>query len=147
MSDQAATALPSPAPSTTPTEHRGWALKMIFWSAALAAFLLGGAWCAANWKVFHLAYCKHLIYSNDEWTQTSGLDKLGKVHFNASMSKEVVLNAMSRLGLKTAPFPSKIYGADEARVIFFDGPERRRFPFWAWVIFNQGHYVGIRTCH
>ncbi len=54
-------------------EHRGWSVRMIAWSAALAAFLSLAAWGAANWRAFHLAYCRHLLRSDDVAQQGRGL--------------------------------------------------------------------------
>jgi len=93
----------SDAPLAVPpaAEHRGWSLKMILWSAALAAVLLLAAWGAANWKVFHLAYCKHLIGSNDLEKRHRGIYMVLRTHVRPGMTCEQVNNLLSPINIET----------------------------------------------
>jgi hypothetical protein len=93
MADRPVNNTASPAPSAA--EHRGWSVKMIAWSAALAAFLLLAAWGAANWRVFHLAYCKHLLRSGDPAKVAKALRLIPKFdHVRVGMTYQEVCKIM-----------------------------------------------------
>jgi len=87
-----------PAPSAA--EHRGWSRKMILWSAALAAFLLLAAWGAANWRVFHLVYCRHLMASKDDEAQSKAIDLILQYHLRKGMTVEQVRAVLRPTELK-----------------------------------------------
>ena len=125
----------SDAPPTAPpaAEHRGWSRKMVLWSAALAAFLLLAAWGAANWKVFHLAYCKHLISSSDPEKQYRGMELIEKHHLRKGMTLEEVRKIMAPLQLRKgeADGDLQIYtAANSATEIMFDFDERGHLTDW-----------------
>ena len=83
---------------------------MILWSAALAAFLLLSVWGAANWKAFHLVYCKSLINSPVAEKQLSGLQKLVATHFCIGMSRERIATLL---------YPLKMSDADISQALLF----------------------------
>ena len=78
---------PSRAEGTKAEELSGWSRRMIAWSAALAAFLFLAAWGAANWRALHLAYCRHLLRSDDVAKQGQGLLRIYDVkHLRPGLS-------------------------------------------------------------
>jgi hypothetical protein len=123
--------VPSPAPPTV--EHRGWSRRMVFWSVALAAFLLASAWGAANWKVFHLAYCKHLMKSTDPADQLKGTELVLQMHLSRGMTVEEV-----RKTLRPTKFEmtTVIYGKAD-----LPGFVENRYSGWTLEFDPAGHYV------
>jgi len=115
-------------------QHPGWSRKMILWSTALAAVLLLGAWGTANWKAFHLAYCKHLMKSSDPSDQSKGVELVLKVHLSRAMSTADV-----RKALYPAEFEMK---TDTLGWTDHPGAEWHRYRGWHIEFDESGHYVG-----
>ncbi len=74
------------APEPKPKRSR----RMVVWLVAVPIVILLLALAGANWKVFHLAYAKHLIASEDAQKQRRGLMMVVKTHLRESMSLEEV---------------------------------------------------------
>ena len=71
---------------------------MIVWSVALAAVLLLAAWGAANWRVFHLAYCRHLLRSGNQEEIAKALRLMPKHgHIHVGMSYQEVCDLLRPL--------------------------------------------------
>ncbi|HOX07929.1 MAG TPA: hypothetical protein PK280_16135 [Planctomycetota bacterium] len=102
---------------------------------------------AVAWKPVHLAWCRHLIDSNEEWTQTRGLDRLGHVHIDKGAGRQEVERVLASAGLVMTHSPEQSYGTMDRYVIGFADPARPRFMFWALVQMEDGRFVGISTCH
>ena len=118
------TALPPTA------EHRGWSRKMILWSVALAAFLLTAAWGAANWKAFHLAYCKHLISSSDPEKQYRGMELIEKRHLRKGMTVDEVRKVMAPLQLRKNAADGDLQSYTVEVIFQFDFDEHGRLTDW-----------------
>ena len=109
------------AGSSPAAEQRGWSVKMIAWSAALAAVLLLTAWGAANWKVFHLAYCKHLLRSMDLEDQGQALKLIEHTHLAAGMSKVQVEQIVSPHPVVSLPSPRAYYDEGYTHAVILPG--------------------------
>ncbi len=75
-----------PAPEPKPKRSR----RMVVWMVAVPIVILLLALAAANWKIFHLAYCKHLIRSSDPKKQTRGIEMVFATHLRKGMKLEEV---------------------------------------------------------
>jgi hypothetical protein len=98
---------PSPASPQEPSPQGGAAVetpkrskRMIFWLVAVPVVMLLLAFAGANWKVFHLAYCKHLMRNADPGTRLDGLQRLGETHLVKGMSREEVSRMVRPLKLE-----------------------------------------------
>ncbi len=67
----------------------------VLWSLVLAAVAFGAAWSAANWKLFHLAYCRRLMASGNEDRQLDGIAKAAATHLRPGLTKEEVKRIFS----------------------------------------------------
>lgn len=86
---------------------------MVFWSVALAALLIAVAWGGANWRMFHLAYCRHLLGSRDPATRQRGIDMVLQTHVRPGMTWEEILRLFGPRGLSCGEFS----GEPKCRVI------------------------------
>ena len=86
----AADSSPDPRPSR----------RMFPWLVGLPAVLLLLAFAGAHWRVFHLAYCKRLFLSANEWDQVRGTYMLPRTHLRTGMSVEEVLGVLDPLPLR-----------------------------------------------
>jgi len=73
---------------------------MIVWLVAAPVVILLLALAGANWKTFHLAYCKHLMSSDDPMTQGRGLARVIMTHMRQGMSKSQVERLVRPLVLR-----------------------------------------------
>jgi hypothetical protein len=62
---------------------------MIWWLVVMPVALLLLAWGGANWKVFHLMYCKHLLAGSPQ-EQRRGIALVEKHHLSVGMSIDEV---------------------------------------------------------
>jgi hypothetical protein len=83
---------------------------MIFWLVAAPVVMLLLAFAGANWKVFHLAYCKHLIASDDIDQQQHGTVMVMRVHLYKGMPFEEVRRALAPAKLTEIPKQSEEQG-------------------------------------
>ncbi len=77
----------SPAPSPAPAKR---SKRMVLWLVAVPIVILLLALAGANWKVFHLAYAKHHMSSDDPDKQYRGLRMVVETHLRKGMSLEEV---------------------------------------------------------
>jgi len=73
---------------------------MIVWLVAVPAVLLLLAFAGAKWKVFHLAYCKHLLRSSDPKARNRGFEKIMRTHLKGGMDIEEVQRLVAPLKLE-----------------------------------------------
>ena len=73
---------------------------MVVWLVVVPAVLLALALAGANWKVFHLAYCKHLLRSSDPKARNRGFEKIMQTHLQEGMNIEDVRNLVAPLELR-----------------------------------------------
>ena len=78
---------------------KGPSRRMVVWLVAAPVVLLALAFAGANWRTFHLAYCKNLMGSSDYRKRQRGLNKLVNVHFRRGISKEEVARLLLPLQL------------------------------------------------
>ena len=76
----------TPEPEPKPKRSR----RMIVWLVAAPIVVLLLALAGANWKTFHLAYCKYLIASDDGDKQTRGAWMVIETHLHEGMTLEEV---------------------------------------------------------
>ncbi len=120
--------------------------KRLLWVLLLGTLALAAVGAVA-WKPLHLAWCRRLIASGDEWRQTRGLDRLGKVHIGGGADMEKVGRVLASVGLIMTYSPEQSGTSVKRYVIGFAEPGRPRFVFWALVQMEDGRFVGISTCH
>jgi hypothetical protein len=70
--------------SATPARHSPMLWLLVVLPAVLLLLALG----AANWKAFHMAYCKSLLRSASAQKQLRGIRLTGQTHLNRGMSVE-----------------------------------------------------------
>jgi len=80
--------------------HSAISRRMLVWMIAVPAALLLLALAGANWKVFHLAYCRHLMRSSSAETRFDGLRRLGETYLVKGMSREEVSRMVRPLKLE-----------------------------------------------
>ncbi len=105
---------PAPAPEPKPKRSR----RMVVWMIAVPIVILLLAFAGANWRTFHLAYCKNLMGSSDYRKRLGGLTKLVNVHFRSGMSREEVARMLLPLQLqegKHGYFPEGLFVREQAR--------------------------------
>ncbi len=73
---------------------------MIVWLVAVPAVLLLLAFAGANWKVFHLAYARHLLRSEDPGEQGRGLTMIERSHLKQGMTEEEVARLVHPVKMK-----------------------------------------------
>jgi hypothetical protein len=73
---------------------------MIWWLVVLPAALLLLALGVANWRVFHLAYCKHLMRSSDPEKKMRGTELVMSVHFKKRMTVDQARRVLSPVELR-----------------------------------------------
>lgn len=88
-----------------PSQPRRARRRVILWSAALAGLLLCLAWCGANWKVFHLAWCRHLMSSRDGETRNRGVAGVCGAHLRKGMTVGEVRRLFRPLALTAGQGP------------------------------------------
>ena len=99
----------------------GWLPGMLAWGVALGLFLM---LCLgiANWKGFHLAYCRHLLRSGQPQEQLKGVYAIRRVHLRPGMDRQAVEALF-------APLQFEANGPDQAllRVWLVKTPERESY--------------------
>ncbi len=108
--------------------------RMIVWLVIAPIVLLLLAFAGANWKTFHLAYCKRLMRSSNPDTKYRGLSTMAEVHFTKGMSRQEVSRLLS---------PLKVYSMDKSRSMCYAGFDRPdEGPCGLWLDFDGGTYLG-----
>jgi hypothetical protein len=73
-------------------KRRPW--RMLFWMVIAPAAVLLLVLAGANWRFFHLAYCRHLLRSSDHRDRSKGMDMIFKRHLREGMSQEEVRSVL-----------------------------------------------------
>ncbi len=81
----------TPAPAPKPKRSR----RMVVWMVAMPIAILLLSLAGANWKTFHLAYCKHLISSDDLTKQRRGVAMVLRTHLREGMPLEEVRSMLA----------------------------------------------------
>jgi len=79
---------------------RGPSRRMVLWLVVAPAALLALAFAGANWRVFHLAWCKHLMKSDYPAKQLEGLRMVLDMHLRKGMTAEEVRGRVAPLEMK-----------------------------------------------
>jgi len=74
--------------------------RMLVWMIAVPAVLLLLALAGANWRVFHLAYCKRLMRSDDPRERARGLEMVLEHHIEKGITVEEVRRRIAPLKMK-----------------------------------------------
>ena len=121
---------------------------MAIWAIALAGLLLLLAWSGANWKTFHLAYCRHLMRSRDGETRNSGIAKVCSTHLRPGMTTEEVRRMFHPLELAcqdsgteailSVSYPMYVGGAGHQRWIELKFDAQGRLASWSAAGPNMG---------
>ncbi len=74
--------------------------RMIFWLVAVPCLLLSLVVAGVNWRVFHLAYCRHLTSSEDPEDRFRGLQLVAEYQLRKGMSAEEVRRLVAPLEMK-----------------------------------------------
>jgi hypothetical protein len=119
---------PSPAPPAGTPPRASHKKLLWFLMLALLAVLAVGA---VAWK----------------WTQTRGLDRLGRIHIRKGADRAKVERVLASVGLVMRHAPDQSFGGMDRYVIGFADPDHPRFMFWALVQIEDGKFAGISTCH
>lgn len=104
---------------TTPTPGRS--RRMIVWLVALPAVLLLLALAGANWKVFHLAYCRRLIRSSDASDQRKGAYMVIDTHVRNGMPLQEVRELLRPAELVKAHTEDRTYPRGWSVVVVGEG--------------------------
>ncbi len=75
---------------TTPAPKPRKSRRMVVWLVAVPIAILLLALAGANWKVFHLAYAKHLMDSSDPKKHYRGVKMVLQTHLRGGTSLEEV---------------------------------------------------------
>jgi len=106
--------------------------RMIFLLVVAPVALLLLSLAGANWKVFHLAYCRHLMKNEDPVRQFEGLDALVGTHLRRGMTREEIARLLT-------PFKMEFYSEGVALVVTPSGREAN-----VLLAFEKGVYKGGR---
>ena len=109
--------------------------RMIVWLVAVPIVILLLALAGANWKTFHLAYCRHLLRSSDHNDRRRSVDMVVDTHLRQGMSLEkvrAVLEPAQLVNLNprdtSVPRSFQVFagptGQDQVRTLLFDKNDR-----------------------
>jgi hypothetical protein len=80
---------------------------MVVWLVVTPTVLLLLALAGANWKTFHLAYCKHLMRSSNPDDRWRGLKMVVEIHLSKGMSPEQLRPLVAPLHLDMCLSPEE----------------------------------------
>ena len=91
--------------------------RMVFWMIAVPVVLLLLAVTGANWRIFHLSYCRHLLKSDDAGKRLEGLKGITRYHLGKGMNRETLAMTVSPLPLRPGPTAVRAYGISKMAMV------------------------------